>query len=71
MFIQFYINKKIDVKNLLILNDYFSYTLRRIAFNILNEFSGKAVIFMIVGFVLIIIPICLKNLAKKDTDKKN
>ena len=69
LFVKFYINAKIDVRNLLILNDAISYTLRNIASELLGKFTKNGVIFTIIGLVVILISSYINSILKKDVEE--
>lgn len=62
IFEKIYINSKIDVKNILILNDAISLTLRNIATEILKEINKNGIKFALIGFLMIIVFSILANL---------
>lgn len=70
IFINMYIKSKIDVKNLLILNNAISYTLRNLATDLLGKFLGKGILFTIIGLILIIVSVCLHNFLNKDVEEE-
>lgn len=55
-FINIYINTKVNVGAITILNDAFSFTFREVLENILNEINSKGIVFFVLGFILILIP---------------
>lgn len=68
-FINIFINNKIDIKNLSVLNDAISNTLKGIAFDILTKISRTGFLFMVLGLIIIIIFNCAKNLIKRDVEE--
>ena len=70
MFINIYVNNKIDVKNLIIMNDSLSYVLRKMAFDILDNVFGNAIIFMMSGLALIVVSLFIHNYLDIPKDEK-
>lgn len=55
-FINIFINTKVNVGAITILNDAFSFTFREVLEDVLNQVNGKGILFLILGFALILIP---------------
>ena len=70
IFINMYINAKIDVKNLLILNDAISYTLRNLVTDLLRNFLMQGILFTITGLIVIIASVCVHNFLNKDVEEE-
>lgn len=62
--INIFINIKINVQAITVLNDAFSFTLREVIENILNQINQKGIWFLIIGFVLILIPTAIHTYIK-------
>ena len=71
IFTNVFVNRKIDVKNLLILNEAISHTLKSIVLDILTKISKNGLVFIILGLILIVVSSYVKNLLKKDVEEKN
>lgn len=56
VFANIYINAKVNVGAITVLNDAVSFTLREVLEDILNQVNGKGIIFLLVGFGLILVP---------------
>ena len=70
VFINIYIKSKIDVKNLLILNDAISYTLRNLATDLLGKFLSKGILFVIIGLIVIIVSNYINNFLNNDVEEE-
>lgn len=70
MFINIYVNKKIDVKNLVVMNDSLSFALRKMAFGIFDDIFGNAIILMMSGLALIVVSLFVHNCLEKPKDEK-
>lgn len=70
LFVKFYINAKIDVKNLLILNDAISYTLRNISIDLLGKITKSGVIFTVVGLAVILVSSYINSIVTKDVEEE-
>ena len=65
-----YINSKVNIQTITILNDAFSFTLREILQSILDNVQNYGIYLIIPGIVLIIIPNLLHNITKYNQKNK-
>ena len=63
-FINIYINIKVNVQAITVLNEAFSFTLREVIETILNQISQKGIIFIIIGLLFILIPTSIHTYIK-------
>lgn len=71
IFEKIYINSKIDVKNILVLNDAISLALRNIASDLLQNIEKNGIAFTVIGILVIIIFSIISALKKSENNKSN
>lgn len=69
--VNIYINIKINVQAITILNDAFSFTLREVIETILNQINQKGILFLCVGFAFILIPTTIHTYIKNKKYEQN